>query len=72
MSDAVPSGAFPECEQFEQTLATTSLGGPKKAFTSRKNSLVEMRNVVNADHLRTDNLEARVIDIEAVIRDRPF
>jgi hypothetical protein len=45
--ERVPPGAFPECEMWEQQLATQSLGGMKSAFTSRKDSLTKMRTAIN-------------------------
>lgn len=71
-SEAVPSGAFPECEKFEQELAQKNLGGSKKAFTSRKESLATMRTVVNAHDAEMKDLDERLGVVEGVIRDRPF
>lgn len=72
MSEPIPSGAFPECEQFEQKIATMDLGGPKKAFTSRKDALVAMRNLGNAHDAELKDLDERLASVEGVIRDRPF
>jgi hypothetical protein len=72
MSDAVPAGAFDDCEKWEQELATKELGGTKKAFTSRRQSLATMRTVVNAHDAEVKDLDERLGVVEGVIRDRPF
>lgn len=47
MTDRVPPGAFPDCEKAEQKLAQGTFMKPVRAFASRSDSLVEMRDAVN-------------------------
>lgn len=72
MPDVVPAGAFDDCEKWEQELATKNLGGTKKAFTSRRQSLATMRTVVNGHDVELKDVDERLAKVEEVIRDRPF
>lgn len=70
MTDIIPPGAFPEATKAEQEIATKTLSKTIKAFDSRRDSFIAMRNTVNADHERIAVIEGQLAKLPFPLRVR--